>query len=84
MLGERGVVVEGDGLAQAFVDAAEYGEHGRDGLGGGLSHEPRDECHTGLALMQDEHGPHALADDEIALPMASLATRFYGFGPIVD
>jgi hypothetical protein len=34
--------------------------------------------------MQDEHGPHALADDQLALPMASLGTGFDGFGPIVD
>jgi len=84
MLSGGGVVVEGDGLAQAWVDTAEYGEHGRYGLGGCLSHQPRGERDAGLALVQDEHGPRALADDEIALPMAGLAARFNGFGPIVD
>ena len=43
MLGECGVVVESDGLAQAGVDPAEYGEHGRYGLGGGFAHESRGE-----------------------------------------
>ena len=28
--------------------------------------------------MQDEHGPQAFADDEVALPMASLAARLMG------
>ena len=48
--------------------------HDRDGLGGRLSGEPRSEGHAGFALMENEHGPRALADDEVALPMA-------GFGP---
>jgi len=34
--------------------------------------------------MQDEHGPQAFADDEVALPMASLAAAFDDFRPIMD
>src|SRR6516165_3634841 len=34
--------------------------------------------------MQDEHRPRALADDEVALPMAGLAAAFNGLGTIMD
>src|SRR5271166_6254733 len=34
--------------------------------------------------MQDEHRPCALADDEVALPMAGLAAAFNGLRTIVD
>ena len=34
--------------------------------------------------MQDEHRPRALADDEVALPMASLAAAFNGLRTIID
>src|SRR6516225_800509 len=34
--------------------------------------------------MQDEHRPRALADDEVALPVASLAAVFNGLWTIMD
>jgi hypothetical protein len=34
------------------------------GAGGGLSGKSRGERHAGFALMENEHGPCALADDE--------------------
>src|SRR5712672_331249 len=34
--------------------------------------------------MQDEHRPCAFADDEVALPMAGLATAFNGLRTIMD
>src|SRR3974390_1913429 len=34
--------------------------------------------------MQDEHWPRALADDEVALPMASLAAAFNGLRTVMD
>ena len=64
------------GFAQGGIDAAEHGEHDRDGLGGGLSGEPGGERHAGFSLMQDEHGPCALTDDEVAFPMADLGAAF--------
>ena len=75
-------MVEGDGLAQAWVDTAECGEHGRYGLGGCLSHQPRGE--RDVALVQDEHGPRALADDEIALPMSDVGAGVDVLWPVMD
>ena len=54
------------GFAQGGIDPAEHGEHDGDGFSGGLSGEPRGEGHAGFSFMQDEHGPRALADDEVA------------------
>ena len=34
--------------------------------------------------MENEHGPRALADDEVALPMAGLAATFNGLRTIMD
>ena len=34
--------------------------------------------------MQDEHGPRALTDDEIAFPMADVGPTFDILWPIVD
>jgi hypothetical protein len=34
--------------------------------------------------MQDEHGPRALADDEVAFPVTNLGAAFDVPGPIVD
>src|SRR5208282_4071591 len=48
-----------------------------NGFSGSLSNKPRRKRHTGFALMENEHGPCVLADDEVALPMA-------GFGSGVD
>jgi hypothetical protein len=56
----------------------------RDGLSGGLSGEPCCERHAGFALIENEHGPCALADDEIALPMAGLDSGVDILGPFAD
>ena len=37
-----------------------------------------------LALMKNEHGPCALADDEVALPMTSLGSGVDIFGSFMD
>ena len=84
MPGEGRVIIESDGLAQRGFDAGEDRQHDRDGLGGGLSGEPRGECHAGFALMENEHGPHALADDEVALPMTGFGSGVDILGPFVD
>jgi hypothetical protein len=34
--------------------------------------------------MENEHGPCALADDEVALPMTSLGSGVDIFGPFMD
>src|SRR3974377_1878064 len=41
-------------------------------------------AHPLLTLMQDEHRAGAFADDEVALPMASLAAAFNDLGTIMD
>ena len=43
-------------LAQRGFDAGEVLQHDRDGLGGGLSGEPRGEGHTGFARMPNATG----------------------------
>jgi len=34
--------------------------------------------------MENEHGPRALADDEVALPMAGFGPSIDVLGPLVD
>jgi hypothetical protein len=82
--GEGGVVVEGDGSSQATIDPTEYGEHHRDGFGGGFAGQSRTERHARLSLVQDEHGPGVLADNEIPLSMAGLGAGIDDFRPIVN
>src|ERR1700730_17905179 len=60
------IIIKSDGLAQRGCDAVEDGQHDRNGFSGSLSNEPRRKRHTGFALMEYEHGPRALADDEVA------------------
>lgn len=84
VLGEGGVIVESNGLAQRGFDAGEDRQHDRNGFGGGFSDEPRCERDAGFALMENEHGPCALADDEVALPMTSLGSGVDIFGPFMD
>ena len=84
MLGEGGIIVESNGPAQRGFDAGEDRQHDRDGFGGGFSDEPRCERDAGFALMENEHGPCALADDEVALPMTSLGSGVDIFGPFMD
>jgi hypothetical protein len=80
MLSEGRVIIESDGLAQRGFDAGEDRQHDGDGLGGGLSGKSRGEGHAGFALMQNEHGPRALADDEVALPMTASSALGSGKG----
>jgi hypothetical protein len=82
--GEGGVVVEGDRGPQPRVEPAEDGHHHRHGLPGRLAGEPGGEDEAGLALLEDQHGPGPPADQQVALPMARLATPFDGLGPVVD
>src|ERR1700682_4979916 len=49
-----------------------------------LSNEPRRKRHTGFALMENEHGPCALADDEVALPMGGLGSGVDSLRPFMD
>ena len=75
MLGEGGIIVKSNGLAQRGFDAGEHRQHDRNGFGGGFS--PRCERDAGFSLIElieNEHGPCALADDEVALPMTSLGS----------
>ena len=53
MLGEGGVIVESNGLAQRGFDAGEDRQHDRNGFGGGFSDEPRCERDAGFALMEN-------------------------------
>jgi hypothetical protein len=69
-------VFESDGLAQGGIDPTEHGEHDRYGLSGGFSGQSRGERHAGFAFVEDEHGPRALADDEVAFPMANVGAGF--------
>src|SRR5208282_2570466 len=80
VLGESCIIIKSDGLAQRGCDAVEDGQHDRNGFSGSLSNEPRRKRHTGFALMENEHGPCALADDEIALPMAGLGSGVDSLG----
>jgi hypothetical protein len=42
------------------------------------------ERHAGFALMENEHRPCALTNDEITLPMAALGSAVDSLGPCVD
>ena len=75
-----GVIVESDRFAQGGINPGEHGKHDRDGLGGSLSGEPGGQRDAGFSFMQDEHGPRALADDQVAFPMADVARAWISFG----
>ena len=49
-------------------------QHSRNGLGGGLSGEPSCDCHARFALMENEHRPCTLTNDEVTLPVAALGS----------
>ena len=66
------------------MDPPGHGKHDRGGVRGGLSGEPRGEGHAGFSFMQNEHGPRALADDEVAFPVTKIGAAFDVPGPIVD
>ena len=57
VLGEGGIVVESDGLAQRRFDPSEHRQHDRNGLGGGLSGEPSCKRHARFALMENAQRP---------------------------
>jgi len=84
VLGESCIIIKSDGLAQGGCDAVEDGQHDRNGFSGSLSNKPRRKRHTGFALMENEHGPCALADDEVALPMAGLGSGVDSLRPFMD
>src|SRR4029077_9611503 len=65
-------------------DPSEHRQHDRNGLSGGLSREPGGERDARFALMQNEHRPCALTNDEVTLPMAALGSAVDSFGPFVD
>jgi hypothetical protein len=50
------------------IDPADDGEHDRYGLSGDFCDQSRGERHTRFALVEDQHGPRALTDDEVAFP----------------
>ena len=79
-----GIVVESDGLAQRRVDTSEHRQHDRNGLGGGLSGKPSCQRHARFALMENEHRPCALTNDEVTLPVAALGSGVNMLGPFVD
>ena len=83
-MSEGGIIVESDGLAQRGFDPSEHRQHDRNGLSGGLASEPGGERHAGFALMENEHRPCALTNDEVALPMAALGSAVDSLGPFVD
>src|SRR3954453_23064742 len=64
--GERGVVVEGDRGPQPRVEPAEHRHQHRHGLGRGLAGQPGREHEPGLPLLEDEHRPGPLADQQVA------------------
>jgi hypothetical protein len=84
VLGEGGIIVESDGLAQRGFDPSEHREHDRNGLGGSLSGEPNRKRHARFALMENEHRPCALTNDEVTLPVAALGSGVDILGPFVD
>ena len=52
----------------------EHRQHNRNGLGGGLSGKPSCQRHARFALMENEHGPCTLTNDEVTLPVAALGS----------
>ena len=84
VLGEGSIIVESDGLTQRRFDPSEHCQHDRNGLGGGLSGEPSCKRHARFALMENEHWPCALTNDEVTLPVAALGSGVHMLGPFVD
>src|SRR3954451_25465828 len=82
--GERGVVVERDRGPQPRVEPAEHGHHHRHRLGRRLAGQPGGEHEPGLALLEHQHRPGPLADQEVALPVPGVLARPDILGPVVD
>src|SRR5262249_30035372 len=82
VLSEGGMVVESDGLAQRWFDTSKHRQHDRNGLGGGLSGEPRCKRHARFVLMENEHRPCALTNDEVTHPVAALGSSVDLFVPV--
>ena len=84
MPGEGGVVVEGDGRAQPWIEPPEDGHHHRHGLGGGLTGQAGREHEPGLALLEHQHRPSPPADQQVTLPVPGIFALLDGRGPVVD
>src|SRR3954470_21717372 len=82
--GEGGVVVEGDGRAQARVEPAEHRHQHRHGLRRGLAGQPGREHEPRLALLEHQHRPGPLADQQVALPVPGVLPLLDVRGPVVD
>src|SRR3954451_15997555 len=82
--GEGGVVVEGDRGAQPRVEPPEDRHHDRHGLGRRLAGQPGREHEAGLALLEHQHRPGPLADQEVTFPVPGVLARLDGLGPVVD
>jgi hypothetical protein len=83
VLGEGGIIVESDGLAQRRLDPSEHRQY-RNGLGGGLSGELGYERHARFALMENEHRPCALTNEEVTFSVAALGSGVHILRPFVD
>src|SRR5881275_2671479 len=82
--GERGVVVEGDRRARPRVEPSEHRHQHRHGLRGGLAGQPGREHEPGLALLEHQHGPGPLADQQVAFPVPGVPALLHLRGPVVD
>src|ERR1700719_2547642 len=51
---------------------------------GGLSGKPSCQRHARFALMENEHWPCTLTNDEVTLPVAALGSGLDMLGPFVD
>ena len=56
----------------------------RHGLGRRLAGQPGREHEAGLALLEHQHRPGPLADQEVALPVPGVLALLDGLGPVVD
>ena len=84
MPGKGGVVVEGDGRAQARVEPAEHRHHDGHGLRSRLADQAGRKHEPGLALLEHQHRAGPPADQEVALPVPGFPALLDGLGPVVD
>jgi len=83
VMSELGSIVEGDGLAQVSREAAEDVHDNGSGLGGVLAGKPRGQGEAALALVKDENGTGAPAEDQITLPVPDFLTRINDLRPVM-
>jgi hypothetical protein len=82
VLGEGGIIVESDGLAQRGFDPSEHRQHDRNGLGGSLSGEPNRKRHArgfDRAPKSPETAPRY--KDRVVAAGVEDAARHLIFGP---